>query len=123
MDVSELQTDRQPVRREPRFSTRSLIVDAPVTGRVLNVSERGIAIESMERIKVGHEYLFRVRSVHKYLNVPGRVEWCRMTGTRTDSWGQQAAVFRAGVALADSISTRAWRSALTRLTAPQAPAA
>lgn len=105
----------QSIRRERRFPTRTLVVEAPVAGRVVNVSERGISIESQEKIRVGANYLFRVRNTRKALSVPGRVEWCRLTGTRPDDWGEPKAIYQAGISLAESVSTRAWQAALARL--------
>lgn len=107
--------DGQSIRREQRFPTRTLLVDAPIAGRVVNVSERGISIESREKVRVGANYLFRVRNTRKALSVPGRVEWCRLTGTRPDDWGEPEAVYQAGISLAESVSTRAWQAALVRL--------
>ncbi len=102
-------------RRHRRFPTTRIRIDSPVPGTVLNISESGIALEMHGKLMVGNSYFFRLRHGSRILTVPGTVEWCRMTATRTDEC-EATPVFRAGVAFADSRSSRAWRDALSRLT-------
>ncbi len=102
-------------RRHRRFPTSQIRVDAPIAGTVLNISESGIAVETEGKLMVGNSYFFRMRHGSRILTLPGTVEWCRMTATQTEE-GESALVYRAGVAFAESRSSRAWRDALNRLT-------
>ncbi len=102
-------------RRHRRFPTSQIRVDAPIAGTVLNISESGIALETSGKLMVGNSYIFRMRHGSRVLTLPGTVEWCRMTATRTEE-GESALVYRAGIAFAESRSSRAWRDALSRLT-------
>ena len=99
-------------RRSRRFRTRTLKLEAPIEALVQDVSETGIGLEAVEKLRVGCDYIFRVRRGPKSLSLPGRVEWCRLIGTRPQQGGDVVSVYRAGVALVDSPAARAWRQAL-----------
>ena len=104
-----------PHRRHRRYRTENLLIDNPVVGRVVNLSQTGFGIETLESLAVGESYLFRVRLGEKHLRLPGRIQWCRLTvETAGDSLAQP--FYKAGVALAETVTSKAWQEALKRLT-------
>ena len=105
-----------PNRRHKRYITQSLLIDNPVQGRVVNVGQNGFAIETLEGLSVGESYLFKVRLGDKHLRLPGRIQWCRLTATEFDGDSDAQPVYKAGVALAETVTSKAWREALKRLT-------
>lgn len=102
-------------RRHKRFKTQSIVVDLPVSGRVVNVGPRGVAIETPEKLFVGGSYQFKLRLGSKQLTLPGRIRWCRLVATQTTE-DEAHPVFQAGVAFDDTPTSQAWRKALKRLT-------
>ncbi len=104
------------IRLQARYATREIQLEFPVRGRVVDVSESGIGLESPQKLIVGARFHFRVRNRSKSLCLPGRVEWCRLTGTRTGDGGEIVPVFRSGVAIDDCLSRRAWQGALRQIT-------
>jgi hypothetical protein len=68
-------------------------------GRVLNLSLTGIAIETRDQILVGGEYSLRLTCGALNADVTGRVQWCKMKGTRGAANGDIHPVFHAGLAL------------------------
>ncbi len=109
-------TFKGPHRRHKRFRTRSLLIDNPVVGRVVNVGQGGLAVEAPQGLKVGETYLFKVRLGDKHLRLTGRIQWCRLTATESRDDSQAAPVYKAGVALLDDVTSKAWQEALRRMT-------
>lgn len=105
-----------PHRRHKRYRTLSLRVDNPVVGRVVNVGQGGLALESPESLSVGATYVFKVRLGDRHLRLPGRIQWCRLTGTESDGDSETRPVYQAGVALVDDVASKAWQVALRRMT-------
>lgn len=104
---------RRSRRAQARYAIREVCVDYPVEGRVVDVSESGMGIESSKQLMVGSIYIFRVSRNGQRLSLPGRVEWCRLTRTRTSRL-QTLPLYRAGVAFTESPSKRAWQEAIHR---------
>jgi len=109
-------TLKGPHRRHKRYRTQSLLIDNPVVGRVVNVGQAGFAVETLEGLSVGESYLFKVRLGEKHLSLTGRIQWCRLTSTKSDGDNDALLVFKTGVALADTVASKAWQQALKRLT-------
>ena len=68
-------------------------------------------LESVSRLVVGADYVFRLNYGARFLNLPGRVAWCRPhrieiteRGTRTIYW--------TGIELSPSEPDPRWRAAL-----------
>lgn len=99
-------------RRVQRFKVRELTLEAPIDAVICDVSDEGLGVEAAERLRVGVDYIFRVRRGSGSLKLPGRVEWCRLVETRRTEEGEVVPVYRAGVALSASQATGAWRKAL-----------
>ncbi len=105
-----------PHRRHKRYRTQSLLIDNPVVGRVLNVAQEGFAIETLGSLSVGESYCFKVRLGERHLRLSGRIQWCRLTGTESHGDSDALPVYKAGVALADNVTSTAWQEALKRMT-------
>jgi hypothetical protein len=105
-----------PSRRHKRFRTQSLLIDNPVAGRVLNVGQGGLAVETLKGLSVGESYHFKVRLGEKHLRLSGRIQWCRLTAAEAAEDSTAPPVYRAGIALEEDLTSRAWETALKRLT-------
>ena len=90
-------------RGSPRARVSGVRVQLPVSGKVLNASVEGIAIETTEGLRSGWSYAFKMAVGAKVVSVPGKVSWCRRVGTRKTENGDVLPVFKLGVALVGSI--------------------
>lgn len=115
LDLLEPEPNR-PHRRHKRFRTQSLQIDNPVTGRVVNVGQGGLAVESAESLAVGQTYIFKVRLGEKHMRLAGRIQWCRLTATAATGDREAQPIFRAGIALVETVTSKAWQEALRRMT-------
>ena len=103
--------------RERRFATKLMLVKAPLRAAITNLSANGMRIESSESLEVGRSYNFKVGSNgSRTLRVPGQIRWSRLTSTTRTPGGDVRPIYRSGVALGESVATRAWREALLRVT-------
>ena len=109
-------TAKRHHRRHRRFRTRNLLIDAPVGGRVVNVGQGGLAVETPQSLTVGETYLFKVRLGDKAMRLSGRIRWCHLTATESNGDSQAAPIYRSGVALREDVTTKAWQEALRRMT-------
>ncbi len=105
-----------PHRSHKRYRTRSLLIDNPVAGRVVNVGGGGLAVETEHGLSVGETYTFKVRFGEKHLRLRGRIQWCHMTRVEDGNGGSPQLLYHAGVALEEGPATRAWQQALQRMT-------
>lgn len=103
-------------RRHRRFRTQSLRIDNPVVGRVVNVGQQGLAVESPDSLAVGQTYIFKVRLGEKHMRLAGRIQWCRLTATRAKGEEESRPIYKAGVALVETVTSKAWQEALRRVT-------
>ena len=106
----------EPNRRHQRFITQNLQIDNPVVGRVVNVGQGGLAVESLEGLAVGQTYIFKIRLGEKHMRLAGRIQWCRLTATRADGDNESKPIYKAGVALVETVTSKAWQEALRRMT-------
>ena len=90
-------------RGSPRARVSGVRVQLPVSGKVLDASIDGIAIETTEGLRRGWSYAFKMAVGAKIVSVPGKVSWCRLVGTQETENGDVRPVFRLGVALVGSI--------------------
>ncbi len=94
---------RRPARRDRRLASRYEIRDAEVagpvlSGRILNLSRRGLAIETGSALRVGARYRFTVTGGERSVEFEGRILWCRLRATRP-AGGDVEPVYRAGIEL------------------------
>lgn len=98
-------------RRNARFGATGLAVQSPVFGTAVDVSARGLRLESTEPLVVGGRYAFRLNYGVRFLNLPGRVTWCRPQRLEVTARGVRK-IYQAGVELCRSVPDRQWRAAL-----------
>ncbi len=94
-------------RHHPRHSLTGLRVRLPVSGRVLNASVGGIAIEATKSLRCGWSYAFKLGEGRRAIRIPGKVAWCRLTGRQGTEDGVPVPVFDLGISLAGSIWDKA----------------
>jgi hypothetical protein len=98
-------------RRWKRFGVRGLQVQAPVFGRAVEVSDRGARLESPSPLVAGRDYVFRLNYGTRFLDLRGRVAWCRLDRFEPTPRGPRA-IFRAGIELGPGEAGAGWRSVL-----------
>ncbi len=98
-------------RRWKRFGVRGLQVQAPVFGRAVEVSDRGARLESPAPLAAGCDYIFRLHDGTRFLDLRGRVAWCRLDRFERTPRGSRA-IFRAGIELGPGEAGAGWRSVL-----------
>lgn len=103
-------------RQHRRYVTQNLQIDNPVVGRVVNVGQGGLAIESPKGLSVGQTYIFKIRLGEKHMRLAGRIQWCRLTATRSAGEEEAKPVYKSGVALVETVTSKAWQEALRRMT-------
>jgi hypothetical protein len=98
-------------RRHVRFGARALPVQSPVFGAAIEISDGGMRLESTAPLVVGGSYTFRLAYGARYLNLPGRVAWCRPHRLQITERGS-CTIYQAGVELRRREPDRQWRAAL-----------
>ena len=106
---------RTKVRSKQRYATEGLVVEFPIGAAVLDISDSGMGIESNKQLRVGASYVFRVQMGTASFGLPGKIEWCRFTGTRGTGGAEQEAVYKAGVSFSGGPAQENWSTALRRL--------
>ncbi len=119
---------REAERPDRRSTLRSAVsgvqIVAPIPSIVVDLSENGMGIESLQAIAVGREMTFEIRNGARGSKAPGVVKWCKLTGTFKGPGRQHgAAMFRAGVAFAGSLPRQPRRLLLSLLSACATPGA
>jgi len=66
-------------------------------GEIVNLSELGMAIESLVDLPPGYELTFRMRRNSKIVELRGWIRWRRVIRTISTSEGKELKVFQAGV--------------------------
>ena len=99
-------------RVEQRYVTPEVGVESPIRAEVVDVSESGMGLLSSDPLRVGASYVFRLRYGQRDLGLPGKVEWCRLTGTERRNGDAHATVYRAGISFSPGPAHSAWRTHL-----------
>ena len=87
-----------PRRCRARFAAHGLRIESPVFGRAVDVSPRGLRIESPAQLAVGAGYVFRLNHGCRSLHLRGRVAWSRLDRFEATRAGNRP-VFQAGIEL------------------------
>ena len=106
---------REPLRRHTRYATRNLQIESPVYGWAINISQSGLCMESLSKLVRDARYVFRFRYGTQFLNLTGRVAWCRVDRTEMTRKGG-VKVYQAGIELALKDSGESWLEAVEQLT-------
>jgi c-di-GMP-binding flagellar brake protein YcgR len=75
--------------------------------RVLDMSLDGMAIETLNPLKVGRKYTLRLEEHGYDIPVCGTVVWCSLVKTIRNASGDVQPIYRAGVHFEDLLTTRA----------------
>jgi hypothetical protein len=86
------------VRRHYRKSVNDIVLSTPVAGRLLNISEAGMGVETRSPLSVRTRSVFVLESGTSRRTFEGEVRWCRLTDTIPLSHGESTSVYRAGIA-------------------------
>ncbi len=109
--VAAVSVPRQIRRQSVRFGAVGLRVQSPVFGAAVEISEGGLRLESTTPLVVAGSYLFRLNHGVRFLDLPGRVAWCRPVRLEVSARGRRT-VYQAGVELRLAEPDRQWRAAL-----------
>jgi hypothetical protein len=84
-------------RCRPRHRALYLRFHSPMPGEIVNLSEFGMAIETLIDLPRGYELTFRLRRNGGYLELRGWIRWCRAARAISTSDGKELKVFHSGV--------------------------
>lgn len=74
--------------------------------RILNLSERGLAVRTTAALAPGRSYAVKIRHEGRQIPLAGTVAWCRLQGTEKTPGGEVIAVYTAGLELEEGLSGR-----------------
>ena len=84
-------------RSRPRRRVLYLRCHSPMPGEIVNLSEHGMAIETLIELPQDHELTFRLRPNSETLELKGWIRWCRPTRTISTSEGRELKLYHSGV--------------------------
>lgn len=86
-------------RRYPRYEVVGLggNLVVPMEVRVLNLSLGGMAVETHDYLRFGRQYSVNLDHEGRRVTLVATVAWCKLKGTRRQSSGEVAPVYRAGL--------------------------
>jgi hypothetical protein len=96
-------------RRHRRYEVHDLTgkVRGDDRAQVLDLSVNGLAIETDAWLKVGETYTLRVHAGEDYLDLTGKVSWCRLVAMAPRDSGDRRPRYRAGIEFGDALSEKA----------------
>ena len=71
-------------------------------GEIVNLSEFGMAIETLIDLPPGDELAFRLRRHARSMELRGWIRWCKLVRTISTSSGKELTVFHSGVEFDDA---------------------
>ncbi len=108
---ADVSLSREIRRRQVRFGASALRVQSPVFGAAVEISAGGLRLESVAPLVVGGNYVFRLNYGTCFLNLPGRVAWCRPHRVEITEQGGRT-IFQTGIELHPGEPGARWRAAL-----------
>ena len=102
---------REPARRRVRY----LRCYSPVPGTIIDLSDRGMCVETVAEILAGSEYTFRIRHSSLLFSLRAEVKWSRYLSTLSESAGKSLCFFRAGVEFSQNSPDRELAALLKEL--------
>ena len=91
-------TGASEARRHYRKAISDIVVAEPVSGRLLDLSEAGMGIETRSPLPIRARRDFLLLSGSSRRVLEGEVRWCRLTDTIPLPRGERASVYRSGIA-------------------------
>ncbi|MGB5161919.1 MAG: PilZ domain-containing protein [Thermoanaerobaculia bacterium] len=85
-------------RDHPRHKVDRVSLEEPIKGRIVDLSESGLGIESSQQLEVLGRYVFRLSTGKARPEFLGEVRWCKLESLGSRD-GKKAPIYRAGVAL------------------------
>ena len=92
-------------RCRPRHRALYLRFHSPMPGEIVNLSELGMAIETLIDLPPGYELTFRLRRNGSQLELRGWIRWCRAVRAISTSVGKELKVFHSGVEFDEATAT------------------
>ena len=89
-------------RRHYRKFVDGIVLADPVPGRLLDISEAGMGVETRSPLPVRGRKEFILASGSRSRAIRGEVRWCRLTDTIPLPHGERASVYRSGIAFVSS---------------------
>jgi len=86
------------LRSHTRRKVEDVGLEVPIKGRIVDLSEAGLGIESSQPLEVRKQYVFRLRTRRAHPEFLGEVRWCRLKSLGSGA-GETAPVYSAGIAL------------------------
>lgn len=91
---------KKGLRSHTRRKAEDVGLEAPIKGRIIDLSEAGLGVESSQPLEVCRQYVFRMRTRRARPEFLGEVRWCRLESLGSGD-GKTAPVYRAGIALVE----------------------
>ena len=91
-------TGASEARRHYRKRVDDLNLSDPVPGRILDISEAGMGVETRSPLAVRERSEFTLNTGTGRKTLRGEVRWCRLTDTIPLPRGEAASVYRSGIA-------------------------
>lgn len=85
-------------RVQHRLQTRDSTVRSPIVfGRVLNLSSRGLAVETTTGLRIGARHRMKITAPRRQVVVEATVRWCRLLRLRPGPGSDVVPIYRAGL--------------------------
>ena len=93
--------DLVDARAHSRRAVAGVLLETPIPGQIIDLSEGGLGVESGQPLEVHHQFVFRLKTRHGRPEFRGEVRWCRLKSVGSED-GATAPVYRSGIALVES---------------------
>ena len=93
--------DIADTRTHNRRAVKGVLLETPIRGQIIDLSEGGLGVESGRPLEVHRQYVFRLKTKHGRPEFRGEVRWCRLKSVGSED-GATAPVYRSGIALVES---------------------
>ena len=95
--------DHKGNRESLRWTRPDITVEVPVPSKLINMSVKGMAVESNRGLPVGGSWVFRVGNGAFAYDIPGKVRWCKLDRTVKVS-EEIRPIYRTGVSFDEKLS-------------------
>ncbi len=94
-------------RRHNRYLAGEMRLTSPtLSGSVLNVSRRGLGLQTSERVTLGRRYRFQLANDRVSVRLEGEVRWSRLVSTYRTLSGDVLPLFEVGMWLTGDVAAR-----------------
>ena len=94
-------------RSSIRHPARYLRSYSPIPGTILNLSEWGMSLETVEELEAGAVYQFKIRKATMLFAFKGTVMWSRHRSTLASTVASSVQLYCCGVAFSEPVSEEA----------------